>query len=87
MPPTSTSASWESSWEPGSICGDSALKEALYYGRSLPVDTMIIGDDTIVQLEGNARLASDPTAVSTGRDHDHSLLFFRASLCNVLHSR
>jgi hypothetical protein len=35
------------------------MREAMYYTLSLPVSTVIIGCDTIAQLEENVRLARD----------------------------
>jgi aryl-alcohol dehydrogenase-like predicted oxidoreductase len=40
------------------------MKEALYYVLSLPVSTVIIGCDTIAQLEENVQLARDFTPLS-----------------------
>ena len=40
------------------------MKDALYYVLSLPVSTVIIGVDTIAQLEENVRLARDFTPMS-----------------------
>ena len=50
----------EHSWEgaatkPGTL----NMREAMYYTLSLPVSTVIIGCDTIAQLEENVRLARD----------------------------
>lgn len=39
--------------------GTLAMKEALYYVLSLPVSTVIIGCDTVAQLEENVQLARD----------------------------
>ena len=44
--------------------GTLAMKEALYYVLSLPVSTVIIGCDTIAQLEENVQLARDFTPLS-----------------------
>jgi aryl-alcohol dehydrogenase-like predicted oxidoreductase len=40
------------------------MKEALYYVLSQPVSTVIIGCDTIAQLEENVQLARDFTPLS-----------------------
>ncbi|MBZ5655772.1 MAG: aldo/keto reductase [Acidobacteriia bacterium] len=44
--------------------GTLAMKEALYYVLSQPVSTVIIGCDTIAQLEENVQLARDFTPLS-----------------------
>jgi len=44
--------------------GTLAMKEALYYVLSLPVSTVIIGCDTVAQLEENVHLARDFTPLS-----------------------
>jgi len=49
--------------------GPLAIKDALYYVLSLPVSTVVIGCDTIAQLEENVRLAREFTPLS----HDQSL--------------
>ena len=63
-------ASWkpepvQKGWE-GTAAGPGTLemKEALYYVLSLPVSTVIIGCDTIAQLEENVQLARDFTPLS-----------------------
>ena len=40
------------------------MKEALYFTLSLPVSTVIIGCDSISQLEENVQLARDFTPLS-----------------------
>ena len=40
------------------------MKEALYYVLSQPVSTVIVGCDTIAQLEENVHLARDFTPLS-----------------------
>ena len=40
------------------------MKEAMYYVLSQPVSTVIIGCDTIAQLEENVRFARDFTPLS-----------------------
>jgi len=44
--------------------GTLLMKEALYYVLSLPVSTVIVGCDTIAQLEENVQLARDFTPLS-----------------------
>jgi hypothetical protein len=50
------------SWE-GVVLADRPgtldMREALYYSLSLPVSTVIIGCDSVVQLEENVRLARE----------------------------
>jgi aryl-alcohol dehydrogenase-like predicted oxidoreductase len=56
--------SWEGqaviSTKPGTL----NMREAMYYTLSHPVSTIIIGCDTVAQLEENARLAKDFTPLS-----------------------
>ncbi len=86
-----------SSWNPGKSHdsgwnqaapkpGVLAMKEAMYFTLSLPVSTVIIGCDTIAQLEENVQLARDFTPLSetqmaglTGRTEPiaKQALFFR----------
>ena len=54
-------AGWEGD---APLPGKLAMKEALYYVLSLPVSTVIIGCDTIAQLEENVQLARDFTPLS-----------------------
>ncbi len=49
--------------------GPLGIKDAMYYVLSLPVSTVIIGCDTVAQLEENVRLAREFTPLS----HDQSL--------------
>jgi len=58
------------SWEgvviangPGTI----DMREAMYYTLSLPVSTVIIGCDSLAQLEENVRLAREFTPLSQGQ--------------------
>ncbi len=58
------------SWEgvviadgPGTI----GIREAMYYTLSLPVSTVIIGCDSVAQLEENVRLAREFTPLSEGQ--------------------
>ncbi len=79
--------SHDSGWnQPAPSPGVLAMKEALYFTLSLPVSTVIIGCDTIAQLEENVQLARDFTPLSqtqmaalTGRTEPiaKQALFFR----------
>jgi aryl-alcohol dehydrogenase-like predicted oxidoreductase len=40
------------------------MREAMYYTLSLPVSTVIVGCDSVAQLEENVRLACDFTPLS-----------------------
>jgi len=44
--------------------GTLAMREAMYYSLSLPISTVIIGCDTIAQLEENVQLAREFTPLS-----------------------
>jgi len=55
------------SWEGAAIAktpGTLQMREAMYYSLSLPVSTVIIGCDTVQQLEENAQLARGFTPLS-----------------------
>jgi aryl-alcohol dehydrogenase-like predicted oxidoreductase len=55
------------SWEGAVIAktpGTLTMREAMYYSLSLPVGTVIIGCDSIQQLEENLALARDFTPLS-----------------------
>src|SRR5271165_4189618 len=55
------------SWEgvvPATGPGPLNMREAMYYSLSLPVSTVIIGCDSIAQLEENVQLARDFTPLS-----------------------
>jgi predicted aldo/keto reductase-like oxidoreductase len=54
----------QQSWEGGTRSGALTMREALYYVLSLPVSTVIIGCDTVAQLEENVQLARDFTPLS-----------------------
>jgi predicted aldo/keto reductase-like oxidoreductase len=79
--------SHDSGWnQPAPKPGVLAMKEALYFTLSLPVSTVIIGCDSIAQLEENVQLARDFTPLSqsqmaglTGRTEPiaKQALFFR----------
>ena len=70
------------SWEGMSIQTDKygtlTMREALYYTLSRPVSTVIIGCDTITQLEENVQLARDFTPLS---DTQTAELVKRAEPC------
>jgi aryl-alcohol dehydrogenase-like predicted oxidoreductase len=51
------------------------MREAMYYALSLPVSTVIIGCDSIPQLEENVQLARDFTPLSA---HQMTTLAARA---------
>jgi predicted aldo/keto reductase-like oxidoreductase len=54
-------------WEgmvPAPTSGTLSMREAMYYTLSRPVSTVIIGCDTIAQLEENVNLARDFTPLS-----------------------
>ncbi|MGH9650451.1 MAG: aldo/keto reductase, partial [Terriglobales bacterium] len=51
-------------WERGAQRGRITMREALYYVLSQPVSTVIIGCDSISQLEQNIQLASEYTPLS-----------------------
>ncbi len=60
-PPPDAHGGWEGSAKgPGTL----VMKEAMYYVLSLPVSTVIIGCDTIAQLEENVKLAREFTPLS-----------------------
>jgi predicted aldo/keto reductase-like oxidoreductase len=60
-PNAHTQGGWEgTATRPGTL----AMKEAMYYVLSQPVSTVIIGCDTIAQLEENVQLARDFTPLS-----------------------
>src|ERR1017187_9363557 len=58
--------SHDSGWnQPAPKPGVLMMKEALYFTLSLPVSTVIIGCDSVAQLEENVKLARDFTPLST----------------------
>jgi len=60
-PPAGGGGGWEGRAQgPGTL----NMKDALYYVLSLPVSTVIIGCDSIAQLEENVRMARDFTPLS-----------------------
>ena len=79
--------SHDSGWnQPAPKPGVLAMREALYFTLSLPVSTVIIGCDSVAQLEENVQLARDFTPLSeaqmaglTGRTEPiaKQALFFR----------
>jgi aryl-alcohol dehydrogenase-like predicted oxidoreductase len=54
---------WEGMVKP-QVRGTLTMREAMYYSLSLPVSTVIIGCDTIAQLEENVTLAREFTPLS-----------------------
>jgi predicted aldo/keto reductase-like oxidoreductase len=55
----------EHSWEGGAPkSGTLSMREAMYYTMSLPVSAVIIGCDTLAQLEENVKLAREFTPLS-----------------------
>jgi hypothetical protein len=56
--------SWEGMTIQTSSPGTLKMREAMYYTLSRPVSTVIIGCDTIAQLEENVRLARDFTPLN-----------------------
>ena len=57
--------SHDTGWnQPAPKPGVLAMREALYFTLSLPVSTVIIGCDSIAQLEENVQLARDFTPLS-----------------------
>jgi aryl-alcohol dehydrogenase-like predicted oxidoreductase len=56
--------SWEGSGTIAHTPGTITMREAIGYTLSLPVSTVIIGCDTIAQLEENVQLASEFTPLS-----------------------
>jgi predicted aldo/keto reductase-like oxidoreductase len=79
--------SHDSAWgQPATKPGVLAMREALYFTLSLPVSTVIVGCDSVAQLEENVQLARDFTPLSqaqmtslTGRTEPiaRQALFFR----------
>jgi len=59
--------SWEGSGAIAKIPGTLTMREAMYYTLSLPVSTVVIGCNSIAQLEENAQLAREFTPLSDGQ--------------------
>ena len=60
-------------WEgmvPAPTPGTLTMKEAVYYTLSRPVSTIIVGCDSIAQLEQNVQLARDFTPLSPGQEKE-----------------
>jgi hypothetical protein len=70
--------SWEGMAIQTSSAGTLTMREAVYYTLSRPVSTVIIGCDTIPQLEENVQLARDFTPIS---DKSAGELVARAEPC------
>ena len=60
--------SWEGMTIQTTNPGTLTMKEAVYYTLSKPVSTIIIGCDTIAQLEQNVQLARDFTPLSVSQE-------------------
>jgi aryl-alcohol dehydrogenase-like predicted oxidoreductase len=58
--------------------GTLTMREAMYYTLSRPVSTVIIGCDTVAQLEENVQLARDFTPLN---DKQTTELVARAEAC------
>jgi aryl-alcohol dehydrogenase-like predicted oxidoreductase len=59
--------SWEGMSVQASTPGTITMREAMYYTLSRPVSTVIIGCDSIAQLEENVQLAREFTPLSDGQ--------------------
>jgi len=62
--------SWEGMTIQTTNPGTLTMKEAVYYTLSRPVSTIIIGCDTITQLEQNVQLARDFTPLSANQESE-----------------
>jgi predicted aldo/keto reductase-like oxidoreductase len=81
-PPPETQRAFERATRSGTL----SMQEAMQYVLSLPVSTVIVGCDTVAQLEENVRIARDFTPLSEDRlkaltakteDIKRQALFFR----------
>jgi uncharacterized protein len=81
-PAAETQREWERATRPGTL----TMQEAMQYVLSLPVSTVVVGCDTVAQLEENVRIARDFTPLNeerlkalTARTEDikRQALFFR----------
>jgi len=70
--------SWEGMTIQTSSPGTLKMREAMYYTLSKPVSTVIIGCDTIAQLEENVQLAREFTPLN---DKQQTELVARAEIC------
>ena len=59
-PPREEQPAWAAADKSGTL----TMKEAMQYVLSLPVSTVIIGCDTVAQLEENVRIAAEFTPLS-----------------------
>jgi aryl-alcohol dehydrogenase-like predicted oxidoreductase len=59
--------SWEGMTVQAATPGTITMREAMYYTLSRPVSTVIIGCDSIAQLEENVQLAREFTPLSDGQ--------------------
>jgi hypothetical protein len=81
-PPPETQRAFERATRSGTL----SMQEAMQYVLSLPVSTVVVGCDTVAQLEENVRIARDFTPLSEDRlkaltakteDIKRQALFFR----------
>ncbi len=56
--------SWEGMRSRQRLAGHVDMRQAMYYSLSLPVSTVIIGCDTIAQLEQNVQMAREFTPLN-----------------------
>ncbi len=62
-PPAEEQSPWTRASGPGTV----TMREALYYVLTLPVSTVIVGCDSVAQLEENVRLTAAFTPLSEGQ--------------------
>jgi aryl-alcohol dehydrogenase-like predicted oxidoreductase len=55
---------------PAPTAGTLTIREAMYYTLSRPVSTIIIGCDTVAQLEENVQLAREFTPLSDKQQNE-----------------
>lgn len=65
-PPPDAASSWEGGTRPGTL----NMQEAVQYVLSLPVSTIIIGCDSVAQLEENVKLAREFTPLNDAQMAD-----------------
>ena len=69
QPPEVQKKMWEG-MVPAPTPGTLTMQQAMYYTLSRPVSTVIIGCDTIAQLEHNVQLARDFTPLSSSQEQE-----------------
>jgi aryl-alcohol dehydrogenase-like predicted oxidoreductase len=69
QPPEVQKKMWEG-MVPAPTPGTLTMQQAMYYTLSRPVSTVIIGCDSIAQLEHNVQLARDFTPLSPGQEQE-----------------